>query len=734
MVNGMKKKILLTAITVLVAALLLATASATQRWIQGSKTEFLKGTPESASVTSSGEIMLPPAAEKKFDTSEPFIWDIAVDGQGKLFAAGGNEGIIYDSNGNPFHDAEKPAIYTMAFGPDGRLYFATSPNGKIFKLGIDGKAAEFFQPRYSPRTRKTTEGPVERYIWDMVFDSMGNLYVATGLEGRVYKVAPNGTGEIIFDSDEASITCITIDSRGRILFGSDPGGQIFQLSPSGQVFVLFDSGLKEINNIVTSKGGEIFASGIAEGAIKEKQGNQPGNNNSEQTQPVLSRTGSISVSASTDGAVESGDVSAIFKINLDGNVEKIWNSSRNIVYAMTADKNGEIVFGTGPKGVLSSIGKDGEIRVLRTLEGDQITVLTAWRGLIYAGVSNLGGVYQISARYENKGIFLSQVKDTGTTSNFGAIRWEKQGSRVLLYTRTGNTSTPDNTWSPWSQAYSDTQNSKISSPPARYIQWKAELTTSEPESSPSLRSVSVYYLQNNVRPRVKSVAVLPTGVTYKPGIVDHAAKAIPNEIISELKSFRIHSSMMPSRGKMVFDRKMRTFLWKASDVNNDQLVYNIKYRLASENSWSALTTGLEDDYFTFDSRLLADGTYVARIEASDRKTNSQERTLTGWLDSQPFDVDNTPPSVQALQVTAAGKKVKITFTATDSFSTIKLAKVKIDTGDWLVALPQDGISDSSSETYSLELDAPPAGEHNVTVQVIDELYNSGAASSKVTTR
>jgi hypothetical protein len=372
--------------------------------------------------------------------------------------------------------------------------------------------------------------------------------------------------------------------------------------------------------------------------------------------------------------------------------------------------------------------------VLRTLEGDQITVLTAWRGLIYAGVSNLGGVYQISSRFENKGVFLSQVKDTGATSSFGAIRWNKKGSRVLLHTRSGNTATPDNTWSDWSTAYNDPKNSKISSPPARYIQWKAELTTTEPESSPSLRSVSIYYLQNNVRPRVNSVAVLPTGVTYKPGIIDYEAKAIPSEIITELKQFRIHSSMMPVRGKMIFDRKMRTFLWKASDTNNDELVYNIKYRLATEDSWSPLVSDHEEDYYTFDTRVLSDGTYVARVEASDYRTNSRERSLSGWLDSQPFDVDNTPPTVAGLQVTATGRKIKISFTASDSFSTIKLAKVKINTGDWLVALPQDGISDSLNETYSLELDSADSGEMNITVQVIDELYNSAAASGKVTIR
>lgn len=728
----MTKKILLILLAIITALLLLATASATQRWIQGSKTEFLKGDPESASVTSSGEIVLPPAAEKLFSTSEPFIWDIAVDNTGKFFAAGGNEGIIYDPNGNPLYDSKSPAIYTMAFGPDNRLYFGTSPNGSIYRMGLDGKPAEFFQPKYSVRTGSTLEGPPEKYIWDMVFDSMGNLYVATGLEGRVYKVSPDGKGTVIFDSDEANITCITIDNRGRILFGSDPGGQIFQLSPNGQVFVLFDSELKEINNIVTTADGDIYASGIAEGAIKEKADSEK--DQSGQPAPLLSRTGSISVSTSTDGSSQSSDVSAIFKIYNDGNVEKVWLSSSQLVYALTLNSSGELVFGTGPEGSLSAIDKNGNERVLRRLEGDQITALTAYKGLIYAGVSNLGGVYQISSRYENKGVFLSQVKDTGTTSSFGAIRWNGSGSRIFMYSRSGNTSKPDNTWSPWSSPYSDPENSKIASPPARFIQWKAELTTSEPENSPALKSVSIYYLQNNVKPRVNSVAVLPTGITFKPGMDDPDARSVPPEVVNELKEFNINASPMPGMGRMVFSRQMRTLLWRASDSNNDELVFNILYRSASDNQWAPLLRGHSDNYYTFDTRILADGTYVARIEAEDYHTNSKERALKGWLDSQPFDVDNSPPAISGLQVTASGSKVKIIFTAADSFSTIKITRVKLDTNEWLVVLPQDGISDSRNETFSLEVEAPAAGDHLITVQVLDELYNSGAASARITTR
>ena len=48
--------------------------------------------------------------------------------------------------------------------------------------------------------------------------------------------------------------------------------------------------------------------------------------------------------------------------------------------------------------------------------------------------------------------------------------------RVEISTRSGNTRTPDETWSDWSSAYADAAGSPIVSPRARYLQWRAVLT------------------------------------------------------------------------------------------------------------------------------------------------------------------------------------------------------------------------------------------------------------------
>ena len=61
---------------------------------------------------------------------------------------------------------------------------------------------------------------------------------------------------------------------------------------------------------------------------------------------------------------------------------------------------------------------------------------------------------------------------------WGAIRWRggrERPVRSSSISRSGNTATPDETWSAWSKPYTTAQGEPISSPNARYLQWRAVL-------------------------------------------------------------------------------------------------------------------------------------------------------------------------------------------------------------------------------------------------------------------
>ena len=100
---------------------------------------------------------------------------------------------------------------------------------------------------------------------------------------------------------------------------------------------------------------------------------------------------------------------------------------------------------------------------------------------------------------------------------WGAIRWQAaapQGTRIEISTRSGNTRTPDETWSDWTTPYPAQDGSPVSSPRARYLQWRAVLTGGRGEA-PLLTTVTAAYLPRNIRPQVVSITINPPGTVFQ---------------------------------------------------------------------------------------------------------------------------------------------------------------------------------------------------------------------------
>ena len=120
-------------------------------------------------------------------------------------------------------------------------------------------------------------------------------------------------------------------------------------------------------------------------------------------------------------------------------------------------------------------------------------------------------------RRRGKGTYESDVRDAGTVASWGAIRWRASGraGQVQIVTRSGNTATPDETWSAWSKPYTNADGEQIGSPNARYLQWRATMHQRRRADGPVLTSVTAAYLPRNLRPEVLSITVHPPGAVFQ---------------------------------------------------------------------------------------------------------------------------------------------------------------------------------------------------------------------------
>src|SRR5207244_9031368 len=95
---------------------------------------------------------------------------------------------------------------------------------------------------------------------------------------------------------------------------------------------------------------------------------------------------------------------------------------------------------------------------------------------LYVATTNIAKLVRLRATPSREGSYESPVKDTRFISRWGTLAWRgetAEGSKLECFTRSGNTDRPDQTWSDWAGPYRNPNGSPVSSPPARYIQWKA---------------------------------------------------------------------------------------------------------------------------------------------------------------------------------------------------------------------------------------------------------------------
>ena len=98
----------------------------------------------------------------------------------------------------------------------------------------------------------------------------------------------------------------------------------------------------------------------------------------------------------------------------------------------------------------------------------------------------------------NKGTFTSRVFDAGGPVEWGALGWTANipaGTAIVLSVRTGNAPTPDGSWSAFAPIVTSGDEIPGNS---RYAQYRAELSSNDPDTTPALREVTLAFDQNPV--------------------------------------------------------------------------------------------------------------------------------------------------------------------------------------------------------------------------------------------
>src|ERR1700681_2788217 len=268
----------------LLSALILSTfalAEGTRTWEQSKFEELAKGTAKGIALRSEGGLELAPAFKALATTPSTYIWSIASDLAGNIYAAAGSPARVYritpDGQSATIFEPQELQVQALVVDKKGIVYAATAPDGKVYRLDPgrleETKAASAKSgARYSWSATPYFD-PGSKYIWDIVLDNSGTLYVATGDHGEIYKVSANGQHSLFFKSDEVHIRVLALDPKGNLIAGSDGSGLVYRIAPNGEAFVLYGAPKKEITALAIDGTGNIYAAAAGE---KRPGGTSPG--------------------------------------------------------------------------------------------------------------------------------------------------------------------------------------------------------------------------------------------------------------------------------------------------------------------------------------------------------------------------------------------------------------------------------------------------------------------------
>ena len=724
--------------------------SSTTAWEMSTYQDFLKGRFSGLSLTRDGRLLLAPKADVLFSSDQPSVWSVVEAPDSTFYVATGNRGKVYNvtSAGKTslVWTSPQPEVFALAVGPEGALYAGTSPDGRIYKLQ-GGKAEEYFNPQ-------------SKYIWALAFGKDGALYAGTGDDGKIFRITARAQGTVYYETGQSHVTCLAFDRNGHLLAGSEPNGILYRVLGPEKAFVLYDANLPEIRSISVAPDGAIYAAALG-GSIAQRTTAAtaaaattgtattviaPGTSitvtdDSAQAGPEFKPKVETKVTAATSSTVTpatvqtvevSGvDKSALFRINPDNTIETLWSSKDENAYDMLLSGN-QILFSTDAQGRVYRLGTDRRVTLLtQTNEGEATRLLASHDGKLLVATSTLGKLLQLTDKQDSTGTYESPVHDAASVARWGQLSWRGEkgaNSKLIFRTRSGNSARPDKTWSDWSEGLADPRGSSITSPNARFIQWKAEFASNTSES-PTITGVSLAYLPQNNPPVVHAInvstqlaaATTSTKSAAQPSSTGAYSITVTDTGESGASTLSGTSTQSVARGLT----QQIQITWAADDPDGDRLVYALYFRGEDEKQWKLLRGNFADSSLTLEGDVFADGKYFFRVVASDRPSNAASASREADLISSPVLFDSTPPVIRTATPRRTGAKMELQIQAADATSSLRRAEYSLDAGSWVPLEADDGIIDGRDEKFTLKLDGLAPGEHLIVIRVYDASNNAG---------
>jgi len=699
-----------------------------QTWKQAGAQQFALGVFDCTSATTADDIRPVPAVVKLAALPESFAWAVVHNGQGDVLVGTGNSGLIY-------------------------------------RITQNGSYSVFFKT-----------GELE--VHSLAVDSKGNVYAGTSPNGKVFRIQPNGNGEVVFDAPERYITALATDDKDNIYAGTGDAGVIYQITPDGKCSVLTRLPENSVMCLAVGRSGIIYAGTARSGSVYKIDPN----NSTVETILSTAEDSVTSIAVTSDDTVYAGagtSRSNIYKITPAGVSKTIYDKA-SYVLSMARDTSNN-VYAISDESILKIAPDDTVMQLDTKRAGVQFTAITVDdNGNIFAGTSNTAAVYK--SEWSNNQTYESVVHDAGLPAKWGTVSYiadVPEGTSVQIWTRSGNSAEPNDTWSIWTPVGLE---GAVSSPKSRYIQYRI-VFSGQTNAQPKVKQISLSFLTDNRAPKINITEPQPGTIAARTTIIRWSGSDPDNDQLTyelfcssdEGKTWQPLGSVVKptannknseqpkiensrgSNGETTTQKpKADELLNQLNDEldKNSEIPDDVKQKMKeaapaaiektveaaskpaeepkSSETPSGTNTTTKQTSFNWDTTKVPDGKYLIKVVASDRISNAVDY-LTEEKTVGPIVVANKPPKITiAKKETKVSKDGTVTIEglATDEQVAIVGVQFKIDNGEWMAAAASDGMFDSSVEAFTATTGTLGKGKHTIEIKAINAAGSS--VSEKVT--
>jgi len=671
---------------------------------------------QGAALDEHGRLVPGLAAESFLADSSLVFWRAVAGPDDKIYVGSGHDGQVWRLDGGQVARVDGAEVFSLLPWRGG-LLAGCGPGGQVYEI----QAGDVQQRALVPGG----------YVWALDGRADGPAYLATGSPAAVYELKPGGSLDLLAELPARNALDIAMTDRGDLLVTTQGPGFLFRLPADDlrEPELLLEIDQDEARQVVRGPDGwYVLGLDTADNSGRSKNG-------SGQQSGDFPFPGDFDLVVTPDSEV--GPVrSALYVWPDDGGVpHRVWASDRELMIAAWSEAWGWLGSGKrdegGPTTVARLTPPSGVWPVAQWDGGDVIDLLVLERGAgVIVSQANPGRVTRLGPA-DGEAVALGPPLDGGVPIAWSRLRW--QGEKAKLAVRTGNSATPDETWSDWS-GLSGAHDRELDVAPSRFLQWKVVFA-----GDGRVDAISVSGTEPNLAPQITVLELQPQGDIVMGGLMsssENATQRLADGLKIEYNRTSQRDRTLP-RDRAAQVRPLRTFTWHATDPNEDRLWFALAVRAVGETAWRPLGERMVDPLFTWDTTEVPDGRYEVQLTVTDAPDNPAASAQTTSRSLPPFTVDNTAPDAGDLRLERTADGFRVRLDVRDAETVLAGADVQLPDGTSERFDPVDGVCDELSEHFDRTLRFPredsgrAAAPWRVRVRVWDLAGNLTAVSGSL---